>query len=269
MPEGTLVVSGSLITPAGMRGLTGAQGPTGPVGSGQGDMVRAVYDTDNNNIVDMAQAVVAGGVTAGMLANGAAVGNIGYTPLNKAGDSIAHPNRLILYTNYGLGAGSYNTAPLLIQSEGAGGRPQIGFHDHGNGGAASLYWEANSHQWRYIDNGGNVHQFWTGYDKIPGSSLASGAAVANLGYTPVNRAGDTLGGTLFAGNPGSIQVLSEVGLGSASWGQSKLYIYCQTGGARPGIGFNNPGLACFLYYDTDNKFRFIDSGGTVHTITSS
>jgi Collagen triple helix repeat (20 copies) len=46
--------------PAGIQGL---QGPPGPAGSGTGDMLRSVYDSNSDNIVDQAAAVPWTGVT--------------------------------------------------------------------------------------------------------------------------------------------------------------------------------------------------------------
>jgi hypothetical protein len=45
------------------RGDVGAQGPPGPAGSGTGDMLKSVYDTNSNNIVDAAESVPWTGVT--------------------------------------------------------------------------------------------------------------------------------------------------------------------------------------------------------------
>src|SRR4029077_11612521 len=45
------------------RGDVGPTGPQGPSGSGTGDMLKSVYDTNSNNIVDAAESVPWTGVT--------------------------------------------------------------------------------------------------------------------------------------------------------------------------------------------------------------
>jgi hypothetical protein len=105
---------------------------------------------------------------------------------------------------------------------------------------------------------------------ITNTNLAAGVAVANIGYTPINKGGDSMtGGHAWSGG-GQITIQNETGLSSSSWNTSRLYIYCNGTGARPGIGFNSSGQgsACYLYYD-GGQFRFIDSGGTVHIISST
>jgi hypothetical protein len=54
---GTVVPSGSLIAPGGAQGIPGTSG------SGTGDMLKSVYDTNANNIVDAAEAVPWTGVS--------------------------------------------------------------------------------------------------------------------------------------------------------------------------------------------------------------
>jgi hypothetical protein len=80
-------------------------------------------------------------------------------------------------------------------------------------------------------------------------------------------------GTLSINNAtgGSLTMNSEVGLGAASYSQAPIRIYCNGTGARPGIAFWHGGLgyACMLYYENNSKFRFVDTGGAVHEITSS
>lgn len=59
---------------------------------------------------------------------------------------------------------------------------------------------------------------------VTSPKLASGAAVANIGYTPVNKAGDTMTGNLVVGN----SAWSDTGLGvrfgsSAEYGRIRFY----------------------------------------------
>jgi hypothetical protein len=44
--------------PTGATGATGPQGPQGPSGPGSGDMLKAVYDTNNNGVVDSCDSLV-------------------------------------------------------------------------------------------------------------------------------------------------------------------------------------------------------------------
>jgi len=50
--------------PTGATGPTGPQGPQGPTGPGSGDMLKAVYDTNNNGVVDTCDALAYGKLTS-------------------------------------------------------------------------------------------------------------------------------------------------------------------------------------------------------------
>jgi hypothetical protein len=113
---------------------------------------------------------------------------------------------------------------------------------------------------------------------VTNANLAGGVALANLGYTPVNRAGDTITGQMgfntsgnaIVINPGTITITHDTGLNSSSATNAPLLIVSATTGGRAGIGFwTTASGSAFLYLSTDNKFHFIDSAGTDHIITSS
>jgi microcystin-dependent protein len=104
---------------------------------------------------------------------------------------------------------------------------------------------------------------------INGRTLAAGAAVGNLGYTPVNKAGDTGLGYLYhtvdtaVGAP-FVSPLA-VGVNMTSGNASNTGYY-------PAIGFNRPGIAAkTLGLSTNRRFLTIDdqnqSGYLLDTIT--
>ena len=96
---------------------------------------------------------------------------------------------------------------------------------------------------------------------INGRTLASGAAVANLGYTPVNKAGDSAIGKL------SWTIDTAVGSGAA--GAAAILINSTTtnqsnDGYFPAIAFNRPNTyARALGLSTTGRFKTVDSAGTI------
>jgi microcystin-dependent protein len=96
---------------------------------------------------------------------------------------------------------------------------------------------------------------------INGRTLAAGAAVANLGYTPVNKAGDTGVGKL-------TQTIDTV-VGAAAYANGALNIGVTSGNANntgyfPAIGFSRPSVfARALGLDTSGRFKTVDAAGTV------
>ncbi len=94
--------------PKGDKGDTGPQGPQGepgPTGSGTGDMLKSVYDTDDDGIVDHAAAADAvGATTAAQVAD--AVGKA-HTHANKTTlDKLAEADGKLTYDGAEIGGGS-------------------------------------------------------------------------------------------------------------------------------------------------------------------
>lgn len=270
-----------------------------PASVGAGDMTQAVYDQNNNGIVDLAEAVTPGAITTAMLGVGAVTGNniasntipgsallngavpvaLGYTPVNKAGDAMSGQLAVIM-PGPNISSNMYQAAHLLAETSGSGaGYPTIGFaclSGGANAGAVAL-WYQGAHgdiQLEYQDGttaylvssisaigGAQINA-----GSIPGSALASGATVVNLGYTPIDG---THGGTYAPIGPIAIQ--TNVGLAAASWSVAGLRVQSSGGGGyRPQIGFYYPGAACSLYFEpTDLSMRFVDSGGTVRILLDS
>lgn len=203
-----------------------------------------------------------GTITNTDLAAGVAVANLGYTPLNKAGDTatgliqLSINGALQANTTIGLAASTWSFAPIRIVSSGSAARPSIGFNDSGASVASAFYWDGASHQYRSIDNAGNVWNFYDSYTKLPAAALISGTVPS--GQTIVFTTGS------------HFQIATEVGIGSTSWSSATMLVVSSLAGTRPGIGFNsgNEATACMLYY-SGNKFHFIDSAGVDHLITSS
>lgn len=270
-----------------------------PASVGAGDMTQAVYDKNSNGIVDLAEAVVTGGVLTAMLGDGAVTGvkiasgtipgsafapgaipaGLGYTPLNQAGD-VASGQIAVLMTGPAITPNMYQNAHLLAETSGAGaGYPTIGFaclSGGANAGAVALWYQGvhGDIQLEYGDGTSayllssisSIPGAQIAAGSIPGSALASGAAVTNLGFTPVDG---THGGEYTAS--GSIAFNTGAGLGPSSWSAAPLRVESiGGGGARPQIGFYYPGIACSLYLEpTDISMRYIDSGGTVRILLDS
>lgn len=181
-----------------------------------------------------------GQVTAVKLASGVAVANLGYTPLNKAGDSLTNGGMLIASADTPSDATGYGNAALQARAVSNGGFGAIGFICPGYFGFAFGAW----HGGIYVATTANTFVNWsdTNGKILPSAILSTGQYVQS---TPI-------------------------GLSSTSYVNALLRIDNQAGGTRPGIGFTCQGVSgAYLYYDVDNKFKFIDSGGTPHTITSS
>lgn len=112
-------------------------------------------------------------------------------------------------------------------------------------------------------------------------SFAGNLAIANGGQLYIQNGGtltvqtggliNLAGGSLQTSSNGAVYLVNETGLAAASYNQSLFRVYCANSGSRPGLAFWHGGLgyACFLYYETNGKMRFIDAGGVIHEITSS
>jgi hypothetical protein len=77
---------------------------------------------------------------------------------------------------------------------------------------------------------------------IAGSKLAAGTAVANLGYTPLNRAGDVVSGqiTLPSGSAGAPSIRSSASTGTGIFFPANGEISIATGGTQR-VRFDNAG----------------------------
>jgi microcystin-dependent protein len=96
---------------------------------------------------------------------------------------------------------------------------------------------------------------------INGRTLATGATVGNLGYTPVNKAGDTGVGKLT--QTVDTVVNSSSGLSGGLSVQTSS-VNANNSGYMPCIGFWRPSIiGRALGLDTTGKFKTVDSSGTV------
>jgi hypothetical protein len=266
---------------------------------GAGDMSQSVYDKNANGIIDLAEAVVTGGVLTAMLGDGAVTGvkiashtipgsalagtaikdSLGYVPLNKAGD-VASGGITVNMPQGSAGANLWQKAHFLAQADGSGsGSPVIAFaltNQGASSGAAAL-WFGGAHGDIQLEYGDGTTAYLLSSismvsgsqinaGSIPGSALATGAAQTNLGYVPVNGSG---GGTYAPSSPVALQTAQ--GLGAASWSVAPLQISAPGGGgSRPQIGFYYPGEAVSLYFEpADWTMRYIDSGGNVRVLLDS
>ncbi|AFK87698.1 hypothetical protein Tsac_2845 [Thermoanaerobacterium phage THSA-485A] len=91
-----------------------------------------------------------------------------------------------------------------------------------------------------------INGSWIINGTIPGSALASGAAVANIGYTPVNKAGDSMSNTLTIT---SATALSATGSGAT------VNLGNPSASNSPGINFKSSG-------NNVNDAQIVASGGS-------
>jgi microcystin-dependent protein len=98
---------------------------------------------------------------------------------------------------------------------------------------------------------------------IAATNLADGAAVANLGFAPINKAGDSAIG------PGALNFVNDdvVGTGSVAGAAAVVAVSSANAandGYMPAIGFNRPGTSArALGLDIAGKFKTVDQAGTV------
>src|SRR4029077_4319533 len=105
---------------------------------------------------------------------------------------------------------------------------------------------------------------------IDGRTMADGAAVANLGFTPINKAGDA--GPI---GPGPLNFVNDdvVGAGSVA-GASAIIATSSANAANdgymPAIAFNRPGTrARALGLSTTGRFRTVDQAGVAGYLLDS
>jgi hypothetical protein len=167
---GDIVVAGSLITPGGQQGIPGEKGDIGDTGP-QGIIEEAPIDTKCygrkdaawNRVVAISGDTMTGGLVAtGFFAKGG--GWCGVSNQINPGWYLASGN-------------DYRYDAITIYKLDGSDILKTRYHN----ASGVLVFDAN-----LLDS----------YHKVTGANLASGAAVANIGYTPVNRAGDTITGSL-------------------------------------------------------------------------
>lgn len=278
--------------------------PTGvlgwyPASVGAGDMTQAVYDRNHNGIVDLAEAVISGGVLTAMLGDGSVTGvkiashtipgsslattaikdSLGYVPLNKAGD-MASGGITVNMPQGSAGANLWQKAHFLAQADGSGsGNPVIAMAltNQGASSGAVALWFGGAHGNIQLEYGDGTAAYLLSSlsmisgsqinaGSIPGSALASGAAQTNLGYQPIDG---THGGIYSPSSPIVLQTVK--GLAAVSWSVAPLQISAPSGGgSRPQIGFYYPGEAISFYFEpADWTMRYIDSGGNVRVLLDS
>lgn len=94
----------------------------------------------------------------------------------------------------------------------------------------------------------------------PNPSLAAGAAVANLGYTPANRAGDTFTGTLLAPTPAVNDNSTKVA--TTAWATNPLNIQ----GIRKYIYLDAVGVTCDNSTDNASLIQSVFSSLTNYSV---
>jgi microcystin-dependent protein len=103
---------------------------------------------------------------------------------------------------------------------------------------------------------------------INGRTLATGAVAANLGFTPVNKAGDT-----GVGKPSSASIDTVVG--ASSWTNAALVVNGSSANASntgyfPAIGFARPGVVGrAVGLDVSGKLKTVDANGVAGFLLDS
>jgi hypothetical protein len=208
--------------------------------------------------------MMAGSIPGSALASGAASANLGFKPVDGThGGVYPVTGPIAIQMNAGLAANSWSLAGLRLESPAGGGyRPQIGFYYPGY--AASLYFEPTDQSMRFIDSGGKVRILLDSQHGVSGAELQAGAAVANIGYTPLNKGSDTMVGGA------QLTVTGIVGAASNSWEYAPFRVFTDltaNGGYRAGIGFINYGAnAAYLWLNTDGRLYLTDQGGNTRLI---
>lgn len=167
------------------------------------------------------------------LAAGAAVTNLGYTPINKAGDTTT--GQLVIWRTQGAASTAFSTAPLSVQSLDAAANPAetagIGLHRlnasgvyffHGGAAAADIL--------RIITNTGAAGTVWHSLNHGSGSGLDADTldGVQGSGYAPA--ANQVPSGAIVA-----FRTAAEVAAAGAGWAvetnlQGKMIVGAGTAG---------------------------------------
>jgi hypothetical protein len=203
-----------------------------------------------------------GSVPGTALASGAAQTNLGFTPVDGThGGTYTPAGPIAIQANVGIAAASWSVAGLRVESIAGGGyRPQIGFYYPS--AACSLYFEPTDLSMRYVDSGGTVRILLDSQHGVSGAELQPGAAIANIGYTPINKNSDTM--------PGGAQHIftSIISPASNSWEFAPVVVHANANaGYRAGISFINDNYnGGFLWLNTDNRLYLTDGAGNNHLI---
>ena len=285
--------------------LNGTGAYTTPAGGG--DMLKSVYDTGNNGIVDKAESLtnlalttamvgdaqitgtkIAGGtitgsniaantiansnivaatITNASLAAGVAVANLGYTPINGAGGD---------YT------ATIDAGVILRQNSVATNASALQLYKHSGYGANAVYSAP------LVIGGVNSSSRPQITFNIPSTTIRSIGLDSTSAFIMQDSAGGlkyVVEGTainqvnlpfyfnvndILQITSGRLYVVHDTGLAASSWSSAPITVQSATTAGRAGIGFYTTAWgAVFLYLQTDGKLHFIDSAGTDHIITSS
>jgi hypothetical protein len=276
---GIMVSTGTLVTASGEQGIRGVQGVKGDKG-----------DTGPEGSVEEAPQ---DGIVYGRW-NAQWVGAVAIS-----GDTMK--GNLNLNYDYPLinlvAKGSNQTANLWFSTAGST-NPSDGDKD-----CLALYKMPAGADYLYINyNDSNRNTVWSGYlldshHKVSNAEMTAGAAVANIGYTPVNRAGDTISGRLnvgppaneygvciygdgIAGNPlwidakyaqtNAVNINKHCGYGPNACYNTHIFLDCPTSGGRPGISFNIPGTVIKqIVLDPQGHFHTQDGAGNLRAFITA
>jgi hypothetical protein len=213
VPKGKLASTGGIQGVPGIQGIQGIQGPSGLIEEAPLD--GKWYARSDATWVDTDLRFV-----------------------KKAGDQMTGQLRvqtanasLVLWDNT---SNTANTPFLDFNTNAVYGKDALRLYKQYNENRlAAGYWDAAG---AFIG-----YYFLDTYHKVAGADLAAGAAVTNIGYTPVNRAGDTMTGVL-RNNAG--RVISQLA------------------GSQPGFCCHDPGIAAGgMMMNTDGTFYLCQMDG--------
>ena len=201
-------------------------------------------------------------ITSSMLASGVAVANIGYTPLNKAGDNVTGNltiggSQVVTAANIGsyaptlTGGGASGTWGISITGRAYPRRSDgndINFIWSGQGGQPTWVWGGSNGTDMYVYNPSN---FSVNYANSAGSAnSATYATSAGSASANVLKTGDTMSGNLSIQN--SAPTINFVDTDNVT-----RYLHCNSNQ----IGFLNSGGGWAMYSTNDNNL--VVAGGTI------
>lgn len=204
-------------------------------------------------------------ITSSMLASGVAAANLGFTPLNKAGDNVT--GNLTIGGSQVLHAGNYNSySPTLTGGNASGtwginitgrGYPRrsdgndLNFIWSGQGGQPTYLWGGSDGTNMYVYNPSN---FSVNYANSAGSagsaSTANYANSAGSASANVLKTGDTMSGNLTIQNSAPTIVFADTD-------NVTRQLHCNSNH----IGFLNSGGGWAMYSQNDGNL--VVAGGTI------